>query len=473
MKVLLISPPFIRSGKPSVKTAPLGLGYIAAMLESKGHPVSILDLFDLSNLRAKIKQANPDIIGISINMSAFLPEAVKVANVAKEIFGDIKIVVGGYHPTAIPEKTLSIPSFDIAVLGEGEYTFLNLIYALERGKAEEVKGIAYKNKGKIVVNQKADEIKDLGILPWPAHHLLTMHSYRSVRVKGKKYKAATMISSRGCPFNCIFCVSKVMRKGFRVRAPEDVVAEMEYLCNRFNVECIEFMDDMFGLDRNWTRTFCKEIMERKLNISWTCISRCDVLSEDLLNLMRKSGCIEIKFGVETGDAAMMENIRKGETLSQVENAFKNSRKEGIQAHAFFMLGNPGESEKSIKNTQNLARRLCRYGASAVFAIAEVYPGSELEKMLRLNHNWLDAINPHYQYPTIPTYPNFSGIFNLDRMHEIKNFLSIETTMLTYYRNPKYVFNMLRSVRSFPGMFFLGQVIIKYIILKIKKLPKKN
>ena len=278
MKITLVRPYF--SNNPY--EPPLGPAILAGYLQEKGKEVEILDFEAIGiktkeQIRKKIKEQNPRIVGISFfTYDRF--SAVEVAEVAKEL-GKI-VIAGGIHVTFDPVGTLNaVPSIDIAVLGEGEQTLDELITALEHGTSfEKIKSIAYRKDGKVLVNGYRELIADLDILPMPAYHLLPMD----------KYPYHQILGSRGCPYNCIFCASpEFWRRKVRFRSPEKVADEIEYLVNNYGNKEFDFKDDVLFINREWTRKLCNEIVKRKLEIKWNCLGRVDVIDKDLFRLMRK------------------------------------------------------------------------------------------------------------------------------------------------------------------------------------------
>ena len=286
MKVLLINPPTFQEGKPSIP--PLGLAYIAGVIRQSHFHVDVIDL-DLErekfeNLGSIIETIAPDILGIGA-LTLQVENAYTIANIVKEKLSKTLIVIGGPHPSSLPEQTLREASgnIDIVVIGEGEYTFLDIV----KGKnLEDIQGIIYQKKGTIYKNDPSPPISDLDQLPMPARDLLPLTKYKGWGPL-KKQPTTHLISSRGCPFDCIFCSEKsVFGNRHRKRSPERIVDEIEYLVNTYGMEELAFYDDLFTLNKKHVLNICREIQTRKIQIEWKTLSRVKKSSDRFLKTPR-------------------------------------------------------------------------------------------------------------------------------------------------------------------------------------------
>jgi anaerobic magnesium-protoporphyrin IX monomethyl ester cyclase len=409
MRVCLINPPRIQPkawGKPSV-FPPIGLAYVAAVLE-KAHEVRIIDApterwrnleevdgtkyrVGLSNeeMAVRIKQWLPDVVEIEIPFSGWSKTAFEVASVVKSIDKDIVTVLSGQHPSARPEDCLAKPNVDFVVIGEPEITTYELVDALEKGNRDlkEIKGIAFVKNGTPVITPPRPLIEDLDSLPFPARHLLPIEEYyvavKENPLRGEIKKPWTiMITSRGCPYTCVFCTSCIVwGRKWRGRSPENVVDEIEQVVKTYHVKQIDFMDDNMTLDKKRMENICDLIVKRGLRVEWFTPSgvRADTLDEGLLKKMKKSGCKKIRVAPESGVQRVVDQIiKKNLDLKSVERAVVLCKKVGIKVGCFFVIGLIGETKEEIKETINYAYKLRQLGAdSFIFSIAMPIYGTEL------------------------------------------------------------------------------------------------
>jgi len=417
MRVCLINPPRIHPklwGKPSV-FQPLDLAYIAAVLE-KQHKVRIIDapaegwknLEEIAGMRyrqglsnkeiaARVKQWSPDVVGIAIPFSGWWKSACEVISVVKSINKDIVTVLSGLHPSARPKECLANPDIDFVVIGEPEQTMFELMDALEQktGKSvEKVRGIGFVNNGQAVITPSRPLIQDLDSLPFPARHLLPMSTYfaavKENPLRGEINKPwAMMITSRGCPYNCVFCTSHtIMGRTWRGRSPDNVVDEIEQLVSTYKIKQIDFYDDNMTLDKKRMETICDLIVEKDLDIEWYTPNgvRADTLDENILRKMKASGCKKIRIAPESGVQHVLDHIvKKNLNLKDVEKAVILSKKVGIEVGCFFVIGLIGETKKDIQETINYAYKLRRLGADRFyFSIAMPVYGTELYEQAKNN-----------------------------------------------------------------------------------------
>ena len=335
---------------------PLGLGYIAAILKKHDIPVKIIDCTFLTQKQAlnKIIESKPNIIGIQ-SMYSMRNKSLELASILKDHCDFL--VVGGALPSINPELFLN--DFDIVVIGEGEQTMLELVKQLENGgDLSQIKGIAYRGKdtGKIRMTPPRILVKDLDKLPAPSRDLFDNYSYKKYYSKKFGYKTTTIMTSRGCPFNCDFCSRPIFGNEFRSRSASKVVDEIEEVIS-LGYNRIWFADDCFTLNRKWLIEVCDEIIERGLKISWECLSRVDTLDFETAAKMKKAGCIRMFFGIESGNDSILKIMNKQITTKQAYNATQICKRAGIKAGAFFILGYPGENAKTILDTAKFASSL--------------------------------------------------------------------------------------------------------------------
>jgi len=346
------------------KVPPLGLAYVAAVLEKEGFQVEIVDNYLLEKpidyIKQMVRRLNPQIVGITCN-SVTYRGCVETAKAAKEVLPSCKVVVGGPHPSYMPDSMLQHPEIDYAVLGEGERAMVELATNITKCEGDSsiaaIPGIAFKQGGKIV-KTTPNFISDLDRIPYPARHLLPMNLYdRSVQSLSVR-PVETMNVVRGCPYNCTYCeVSKLWGQTCRAFSPPRVVEEINHLVNKFGSKGIYFIGDNFTINKRRTIEICNLIKKDKLDIEWVCETRVDLISRELLKEMKDAGCRAIWFGVESGSPRILSKINKGITLDQVVHAFKLCREEGIKIDCSFMLGIPGETVNDMNATFGFAKKL--------------------------------------------------------------------------------------------------------------------
>lgn len=387
-KILLIHPKLEDDFFEDVRLPPLGIAYVAAVLRNESYEVRILDANLSKNQMLDIKRAvidyAPSIVGISA-LTSIMRVSLKIANLIKEINRDAKIVLGGVHPTLFPKDVAEEKCVDYVVYGEGEETIVELIQAIERKKEpENILGVAYKSEDQVIVNAPRPLIKDLDRLPVPAYDLLPINKYYGLQVS--KTPFTSMMTSRGCPYSCIFCDAHVVfGKKYRFHSPERTLSEIEYLMNTFNVKEVMFKDSEFTLNRERVETLCNLMIEEGLKVKWSCNGKVGRVDLSLLKNMKKAGCRLIQYGVESGDQEILDILKKQITVEQVRETFALSRKAGLKTVANFMVGNPGESNKSIEKTIKLAKEIkADYGN---FGFIIPFPGTELYN-LACQNDWL-------------------------------------------------------------------------------------
>lgn len=374
MRVALTRPNY----KTHLITPPLGLGYISSYLKRAGHEVIFIDGLNrgISNREIVRLARDCEIVGISVLTDYFL----QVKDLVKQLKYAGKIVVlGGVHPSVSPQKALDETGGDFVIVGEGEESMTELVDSLEKGKdTRKIPGV-YSKSGKKFFKPR-QPIRELDSLPFPDWRSMNPRLYQKAPHGAliKNFPVAPITSSRGCPYECTFCASPMFWcKRIRYRSPENVVDEIEYLVKNFGVKEIHFEDDNLTLKREHIEQICKLILERKIRISWATPNgiRADKVDEDLLRLMKKSGCYYVVFGIESGNQEILKNIKKHETLEDIEKAVRLANKVGMLTQGFFIFGLPGESEKTIKNSINFAKKIPLDRAQ--FLILDLLPGSEL------------------------------------------------------------------------------------------------
>ena len=374
-RIVLINPR-IRAWSPTV-LIPLGLTYIAAVLEKEGDDVEIIDMNarKVSDQHLRQTVRGVDLVGIT-GMITEYQEILRITKIIKEADSNVKVVLGGPLPTTIPEELLQMSPADFVVIGEGERTIVTLTAALKRGgDLASIAGIGYKNGEQVFITDRPEHIADLDTIPFPARHLLDMKRYTrnqfhnfSTKMAGiGKIRSTNMITSRGCPYSCTFCFKDMWGHKWRGRSPENIVAEIALLNAEYGINGFFFNDDTFVLDTKRVLRFCQLIMESRLNIAWYCNARVNLVSKELLEAMYASGCREVAYGIESGNQQVLDAMKKNITIEQVRNAVMWTKEAGIRANGFFMIGLPGETKETIHQTIAFAEELDMdfYGFSLV------------------------------------------------------------------------------------------------------------
>lgn len=407
-KILFISPPmslgeiYSNYGAVAATLPPLGICYIAAVLEQAGHGVRIIDGIaektTKEELKEKILEYKPNIVGITA-LTVSYNRAIETAKFIKNIDKNIILVLGGPHVSSIPVKTFQEnDNFDIGVVGEGEMTFKELIKHLENKRKadykpglEKINGLVFKNNnGEIVLTPRRALIEDLDTLPLPARHLLPdITLYSNLLTHDQPPNFASIVPSRGCPFQCIYCDQNVFGHRWRVFSADYVIKEIEELVTKFGVRTVQIQDDLFTLDKARVTRFCDLLIKKKFNVKWSLGSRVNLINEDIARLMKLSGCDTIYFGIENGDQKILNKIKKGITIEEVRKGVDIANKYGLKPHGSFILGLPFDNKESIEKTIQFALSLPL--EVATFHLATPYPNTEFEK-IALDYGIIHSMN---------------------------------------------------------------------------------
>jgi len=440
MKILLVSPPTNSAIERIVGMTgpPLSLAYLASMIRDR-HDVKIVDSIaeklSFKDLRQKIKHFDPELLCITATTS-MMPDAYETAKIAKELNENAKIVIGGPHVTFLPDKTLNeCPYIDYVVRGEGEHTFKELVKTIEKEKGfENIRGLSFRKNKKTVNNPPRKLIKNIDEIPTPAYDLLPMEHYKADGIK-----FGTIVTSRGCPFNCIFCSSSLQfGKKWRGHSADRVIKELSLLRNEYGRKAIEFLDDTFTLVKPRVLEIAKKIKEEKLDISWTASSRVDTFSKEIAEEMHKAGAHTIYFGIESGTQKILDFIGKGITPEQSMISVKNAKKAGLHTFGSFIIGFPQENKKDVKTTLKFSRKI---GVDfAQFTIATPYPGTRL---------WYMALKEK-----LLTTMDWKRFTTLDPVLKLKNFTCIqiarilEMAYVKFYLRPKVLIRDMIQEKGF-------------------------
>jgi anaerobic magnesium-protoporphyrin IX monomethyl ester cyclase len=428
MRILLVSPK--SSVWNSRKHIHMGLGYLAGALLAAGY--EDVTLFDAEVedevLASHLSRRTYDLVGIS-SPTPLIYEAWEAAALGKEQ-GAITIL-GGPHLTLMPDESMQHDEVDLVVRGEAEGTIVEIVQALEgaglpgNGPSKlclpdepwgAIDGLSYRNlAGKIVHNPDRALRSDIENIPWPAYHLFKIERYTNLQPLtdglDPQARAYTLVTSRGCPYQCIYCSKPITGNTWRARPPEDVVAEWRYLVNEMGATEIGITDDVWNLKLDRAKEICRLLIAEGLNhVPWVTVHgmRADHTDAELFQLMKQAGCKRAGFGVESGNQAVLDSIKKRQSLDDVRRAFKQAKAAGLQTMGFFIFGLPADTEASMDDTIRFALELDPDLAN--FMIAAPYPGTELWEIAQrdgrlFSMNWHDyAIHDEkarYELPTLP------------------------------------------------------------------------
>lgn len=426
-KVLLINPPWYRFFGKAFIAFPIGLCYIAAVLEKNGFSTRVYnsdynkeslgelilgyvtdrDTYDKyprilkdidhplwKEIESVIIDQSPDIVGITF-MSGQYGSGLNIAHLVKKLSSDILVVMGGVHPTVLPEETVRNEDVDIVIRGEGEYTFLDIANSED---LNDILGVTYKENGKIINNPDRPFIENLDDLPFPSRHLLLEKETYPPNAFGM------MLASRGCPHRCIFCSpDKIWKRKVRFRSEENVISEIKYVKKEFGTQFFYFNDADLIINRKFAENIC-DLLFREIVVKWAAEVRVDKIDGDLAKKMRFSGCETVFIGVESGDDRTLEKIKKGITIDKIKKGRKILRENGIGVYSYFMIGFPWEKKEDIEKTVSFMREIDP--DVACFNIVTPYPKTELYEMYEdiITTDWNFFLN---QRPEMELDDNFT------------------------------------------------------------------
>lgn len=376
MKVLLINPPIFRVNEPWYDTPPFvrtGLAYVAGYIRQ--FPEFEIKIIDCKFLRLnfdetikRISEYKPDVVGLCAFTNEIKPAAY-LSKLIKQIFPNTIIVVGGVHITALPDKTLEeFPEIDIGVIGEGEVTFAELCYALKYKRSLfDINGLSFRSKDGIIVTSPRERILDQDSIPFPAWDLLP---------PAKKY---IIMTQRGCPFNCVFCMNPNGRIA-RTRSINSVIEELKMVVENYSPHEIMFGDELFSVDMNRTKALLNEMINHGLHkkLRWWIQTHVRFVDDELCELMKKAGCIRMGLGIETGDEELLKTLGKGTNLDMILKARVAAKKAKLSIETYFIIGQPNETIKSMKKTIELAVKM--NPDLPIFGIMSPFPGTEIARL---------------------------------------------------------------------------------------------
>jgi len=390
MKILFATPPVSREAcygdlKDAGSAAPaLGLLMLAARARELGHEVGVLDgvamQLDADAFHARLAAFAPEVLALSATTFTVAAAGAVAAEVKRQRSATL-ILIGGPHVSAVPAETMGrFAVFDVAVIGEGEATLAELLAALGDGRPlTAVAGLVVRESGGLQSTAPRAPIANLDTLPLPAWEVLDgfPQRYAPAPFKVRQLPAASLVSSRGCPNRCLFCDRSVFGDFCRFHSAESVVAMVRHLHERFGVREICFEDDTFVTHRPRLVEICTRLIDLNLDVTWNCLARVNQVTAENLALMRRAGCWQVSFGIESGSQQVLDLIGKNATLAQIREAVAMTRANGLRAKGFFILGHPGETRETLRETIDFALELPLNDISV--SLMTPFPGTELHR----------------------------------------------------------------------------------------------
>jgi len=439
------------------------LASLAAVAKNAGYTVNLLDCIaskiSWEQYLDYVKQVKPKWTVVVVIPSILIHD-VYATYIGKRY--NSNTVVVGPHITAIPKQMMeAFPTIDFGILGEAEETLAELLREADNdGDLSQIKGLAYRDNGNIIINEERNFIEDLDSLPMPLHELLPVDKYRLPYI-GKRY--TFVLHSRGCPFSCSFCRQIVMWKSkARFRSPEIICEELKYL-NKLDIHNIIFHSDTFTLNKENVIEICKRIIDSNLKIRWICNAREDLVDEEMLRWMKKSGCWMINYGIESGVQDILTKCNKGKnaTVERARQAVLMTKRAGIKVWGYFIIGLPGETPETIKQTSRFARSLPLDMVN--FSVATPYPGTPFYQQA-VENNWLKSVEWEdfdQNYSAIVSYPELSS----EQMIQ-----GVKRCYFEWFGRPHGLYVFLKGMDSWENTLTMLRLAVSHLGIKKKKEP---
>lgn len=458
VRISLVNPPPLKGVYRHQPYLPIGLAYLAAVLEENGKEVTVIDCPALEmsheNLKKELASIEPDIIGIT-SMTPTIQSALLSAHAAKETCPDATTVLGGPHVTFMDKQILiEEQSVDVVSRGEGEQTLLELAQNVSNPKPlNRIEGITFRNNdGQPIRTANRPFIQQLDKLPHPAFKYFPLEKYR---LFGRKM--LPIITSRGCPSQCSFCTTaRMLGKGFRARSPNNVVDELEWLRDVHGADAFTFYDDTFTLDRKRALKICEEIKNREISLPWDCQTRVTTVSKEILTKMREANCQQVFFGVESGCQTILDSVKKGTTVDQNKRAIRLAKDAGLFVAVSVIVGYPGETKEMLQETIDLIRKT--EPDDVYLCVATPYPGTELRSLVE-EMGWEMSDDWGLYDTTTPVFanPNLSE-------EEIKK---LRTSFYNRFYSPKYVLRHIFKTNFYSRV--MARTALNHILWRIKNI----
>ena len=468
MKIVFVNPPVTKEERYGSLAAagsyspPLALCSLAAVTRKIGHDTSIIDSpvegLDHEATLEEIVELKPDVVAFTSTTSTFLSGA-KLAGMVKEDRAATTVVAGGVHVSALPEESLSEnAAIDVCVVGEGEETTGELLAALEQKKSlHEVKGLAFRDNGRVVLTQPRPLLEDLDSLPFPAWDLLAdfPHAYSVQAQSVAHFPSTSVCTSRGCTGDCKFCDRRIFGKSLRAHSAEYVIEEVTELYEKFGVRDIQFEDDNFMLFRKRLYRFCDLLDERKLDVTWSCQARVDMVGLETLKRMKRSGCWMILYGVESGSQKVLDAMAKSISIEKIERAVAMTHEAGISCKGFFIAGYLNEDHESLDETYRFIKR-CKLDDIS-FHYFTPFPGSEAYAL---------ADEYGVRRGTFSDMTYYRPVFVPNAVEEEDLVKHTKACYRCFYMKPRIMLKYLKRIRSPLHLLYFARsslALLKYLV----------
>ncbi len=478
MKVMLVDPPTSHEqiygdwdlSKLDTYCPPLGLLYIAAFLRANSHTPFIVDVaarnWSITKTVEYIIDTDPAVVGITAKTINIL-NAVKISEALRERGYLRSIVLGGAHVTAVPEETLKLFNcFDYGVVGEGEITFLELLENIDSLEAiRGIKGIAWKdNHGDVHVNERRTFIDDLDSLPLPAWDLLPNfpHAYKHSALETKRLPAASIMTSRGCPFQCTFCDRAIFGCSVRQHSAEYTLKMIRYLKNNYGIKDLMMLDDNFILNKDKLFKICSAIINENLDLSWYCMGHAKFMTKDRLQMIKDAGCWIVEIGIESGSERILKSIKKGTSKNEIFDAVQRAREIGLKVKGNFIFGFPSETKERLQETNHFVSKLNLTNFQQNYLT--VWPGCEISKYAH-DFGKVETDLGKLAHQRVTYVPD--GLTEADLVQASKR------AFRRFYLTPRVIIDILStltSLRSLKNLFVSFMVFVKTIL---RNKNKKN
>jgi len=451
---------------------PLGLAYLAANLRKHNISVEIVDANAMGLTRDELVNLiitkAPRYVGITA-VTLDIYSAAKLAHDIKQKNRDIITMLGGVHLTAVPRETMEkFPQFDIGVIGEGETTLLEAIQALNGKKnLQTVNGLVYRLNGEVIFTQPRGMNYTLDSYPPPAWDLIPgfPHNYPVPPYSTYQGPSCSIVTSRGCGRRCTFCFQGTMGRSLRFHSAEYVLTIIKHLFSHYDIRDLRFVDDQFLASKTRSEKICAMLIKEKLNLTFSCLARIDTINPPLLRLLKKAGCRQINFGIESGSQRILDLVKKDIKLEEIFQAVKWTHEEGIRTLGYFMIGFPTETEQTIKESITFAKKLPLDDIS-IFLLTP-FPGTELYGCA---HHY-GIFKKDWKAMSLFIEPCFvpHGLTK-EKMLALR-----KKAILQFYVRPRIIFSYLRRIKSMAHIKMLLKgffTVIRLLITK-SRLPNKR
>jgi radical SAM superfamily enzyme YgiQ (UPF0313 family) len=449
----------------------VSLTYLAGFAREKCHQVKIYDFqVEEKNFWECIKDFQPEIVGITCQTALFY-NTLKLAGEIKKKFPSTPIIVGGAHASYRSHDFFKGPDIDLVVRGEGEITLMEILdyYQNKNLKLEDIKGITFKQGNKIIDNPARELIQNLNILPMPAIDLLPLEKYRVSPDNYLGGKVGLISTSRGCPFNCIFCACKqAFNRTYRPRDMDKVMKEIDYYIANYQISELFVMDDCFALDKQRAMKFCDKMIENGYNkkLLWWCQTRVDTIDEELLKKMKDAGCKILSFGIESGVQKLLDVISKKTTLEQIKKAVRLTKKMELEPRGSFILGLPKET--FFDSLKTIYFSLTLPLSQAKFALATPYPGTKLWDIALSEGQVKDQGENWNRFTQMAAYTKYNPPYvpKGRRFWELK--LLQKFANIVFYFKPGVIVSFLKRIKNFNDLKYFLRSIFTFLGASVKK-----